>query len=569
MKPATSARGPRSPPKPLGSTPAHGARRHSSEVNIACDTNADVRLLDSTRVLGHFSQPLTYDVKQTPTKSRFHVAIVEDLTHASEYRLAWTLSRCLYYLIYLMTIFVVDLLTVHLLRDLVTRHEASFNPNANEPLRTPPAPTITQHRQDSNHVVQLGDGQSAAADGITTTQTCDQNMSARPPLTPTHLSPNIAVNPSTSKSPDHSRDLPCSGHNSSNPQADPESVSPASVILPRLQEQRHSSSHGKSRPHFHPPLASQSPIPTVENAINEAFSEDGLLGLGQMSSGENLSAHSQQNLAYMTSWQTPEIMWKDSSAYIGDTGQTQSETPKQAQNHQVDFFDNIDILSMIPNDGLDFDADFSTYLAQTGYSPETRVEFPAAVQAGLSGHQDNGISNNKVTSPPPDTGRSSELEQGTFVRMPSVAKETPRKIPIPGMDMDTHQSFLANLRGLLGPMGLVAAELPSLRDMQRFLTSYFTCFHRHCPIIHIQTFDLKSAPRHLVLAMCAIGALYRLSRRTAKDLWSWGNIIADKVSYTKLYLTSPIELTPTRRRLTSPLMCCLVAMQNQSRVRCC
>ena len=431
------------------------------------------------------------------------------------------------------------LLTRHLLRDLVTRHEASFHPNANEPLHIPPALTIPPHRRDSNPVIQLGDVQSAATDGIATTETCDQNMLARPPKTRAHLSPDRRVNPSNSKSPDYSRDLSCSGQSPSNSRADHESVSPASVILPRLHEQRHSSSHEESRPLSQHPLASQTPMAEVDHAMNDTFSGDAILSLGQMNSGEDLSVHSQQNLSDMTSWQTPGMMWKDSTAYIGDTSQTRPAIPEHTRSHQVDLFDNIDILSMIPNNSLDFDADFSAYLAQTGYSPETRVEFPAPVQVSLSGHQSNGLSNNKATSPPPGTGRSSELEQGTFVRMPSVTKETPRKIPIPAMDMDAHQRFVADLRDVLGPTVLIDIEPPSLRDMQRFLTSYFTCFHRHCPIIHIQTFDLNIAPRHLVLAMCAIGALYRLSRRTAKDLWSWGNIIADKVSYKESYVTFP------------------------------
>ena len=69
--------------------------------------------------------------------------------------------------------------------------------------------------------------------------------------------------------------------------------------------------------------------------------------------------------------------------------------------------------------------------------------------------------------------------------------------------------------------------LPPANILQRFLSSYLTCFHHHLPIIHIHTLNLDRTPAPLVLSMCAIGALYRLERKLAAHLLEW----ADRTLY--------------------------------------
>ncbi|KAJ4250208.1 hypothetical protein NW762_012023 [Fusarium torreyae] len=63
------------------------------------------------------------------------------------------------------------------------------------------------------------------------------------------------------------------------------------------------------------------------------------------------------------------------------------------------------------------------------------------------------------------------------------------------------------------------AEIPSAKVCQGFLSSYITSFHGHLPIIHLKSFSPRETPSPLILAMCSIGALYRLDRRRAKRLY--------------------------------------------------
>lgn len=62
--------------------------------------------------------------------------------------------------------------------------------------------------------------------------------------------------------------------------------------------------------------------------------------------------------------------------------------------------------------------------------------------------------------------------------------------------------------------------IPAAKFLQSCLSSYITCFHIHFPLIHIQTLELQHAPSPLILAICAIGALYRLDRRRARMMYN-------------------------------------------------
>lgn len=79
------------------------------------------------------------------------------------------------------------------------------------------------------------------------------------------------------------------------------------------------------------------------------------------------------------------------------------------------------------------------------------------------------------------------------------------------------QSLLENIRQFPGD----ASTLPSFLTLSRFLTRFFSDFHHHMPIIHTPSFDVpfmcKSFPE-LVLAIVAIGAMYRFQASTGKAL---------------------------------------------------
>ncbi|KAK1623736.1 hypothetical protein BDP81DRAFT_358550 [Colletotrichum phormii] len=95
-----------------------------------------------------------------------------------------------------------------------------------------------------------------------------------------------------------------------------------------------------------------------------------------------------------------------------------------------------------------------------------------------------------------------------------------KRSPKPSLTMDKplHDSICRDVnKRLTGPD--ISKDIPPLKACQSFLSSYVECFHCHLPLIHIQTISHGDIPSPLILAMCSIGALYRLDRRRARRLW--------------------------------------------------
>lgn len=74
-------------------------------------------------------------------------------------------------------------------------------------------------------------------------------------------------------------------------------------------------------------------------------------------------------------------------------------------------------------------------------------------------------------------------------------------------------------------------------ELKQFIKAYVDSFHQHLPIIHLPSFVPSSAPSPLVLAMASIGALYRLRRRRAHELFD----LADKLVSLKFDQTQDAE----------------------------
>ncbi|OIW25715.1 hypothetical protein CONLIGDRAFT_621593 [Coniochaeta ligniaria NRRL 30616] len=100
-----------------------------------------------------------------------------------------------------------------------------------------------------------------------------------------------------------------------------------------------------------------------------------------------------------------------------------------------------------------------------------------------------------------------------------IQEDEPRSRPVLTLD-DT--AYLSIRNDLMQRLELPDHEIdiPSAQACQTFLSSYITNFHgHHLPIIHLQTLCPWTAPSPLILAMCSIGALYRLDRRRARKLY--------------------------------------------------
>lgn len=245
-----------------------------------------------------------------------------------------------------------------------------------------------------------------------------------------------------------------------------------------------------------------------------------------------------QDMTDVNAWNPSEMMWTDSHglaveehvAGVLDLPLSSHAAPGDLGDN---YLHNIDILSMMPRNGVDFEADFSAYLLNSGYSPEEQLEVSGRIR-GMSpgqhtssfGIDQSNSTRNDVTTLPTNVN----TERGTFARMPSVMTETPRKLPVPTVDLATFDTILADVRSRISSEQVKEMESLRSQDMQRFITSYFTCFHRHCPIIHIPSLDLKTTSSHLIFAICAIGAMYRLNRKAARDLWYLADYMVEKVT---------------------------------------
>ncbi|KIW34125.1 uncharacterized protein PV07_00921 [Cladophialophora immunda] len=61
--------------------------------------------------------------------------------------------------------------------------------------------------------------------------------------------------------------------------------------------------------------------------------------------------------------------------------------------------------------------------------------------------------------------------------------------------------------------------IPSTTSLDKCIKAYLNAFHIHLPLFHIPSLDLEKTPAPLILAICSIGALYRLERRVAASLY--------------------------------------------------
>ncbi|KAH6971063.1 hypothetical protein BKA56DRAFT_495420 [Ilyonectria sp. MPI-CAGE-AT-0026] len=123
----------------------------------------------------------------------------------------------------------------------------------------------------------------------------------------------------------------------------------------------------------------------------------------------------------------------------------------------------------------------------------------------------------ETVDPPPQRG------------LPSLLQDTAPSGMAFAIDRATHDAMQQDLARRL-QRDTVFNQLPSAKLCQNFLLTYMECFHGHLPIIHLPTFDLNKTPSPLTLALCCIGALYRLDRRRARQLYDLAAEAVESVS---------------------------------------
>ncbi|OCL08029.1 hypothetical protein AOQ84DRAFT_389133 [Glonium stellatum] len=111
-----------------------------------------------------------------------------------------------------------------------------------------------------------------------------------------------------------------------------------------------------------------------------------------------------------------------------------------------------------------------------------------------------------------------------FEQLPQVLKEKSSIPPKFIFDEPTYRKICEDISDRLSPGGLAEGVLPTIKELQKFFTSYLDCFHRHLPVIHFPSLKIANTPSPLIFAICSIGALYRLDRRRAKNLYDLADI---------------------------------------------
>ncbi|KAI9159181.1 Zinc finger protein [Paramyrothecium foliicola] len=104
-------------------------------------------------------------------------------------------------------------------------------------------------------------------------------------------------------------------------------------------------------------------------------------------------------------------------------------------------------------------------------------------------------------------------------RSPQVVKPATSKTPYFAVTEKVMAHLREDLRSRCGREGSPAFQLPDAATLQKCMTTYIDAFHIHFPLIHLATLDIKTAPSPLILAMCAVGAQYRLERKVAGSLY--------------------------------------------------
>ncbi|KAM0806737.1 putative C2H2-type domain-containing protein [Seiridium cardinale] len=127
------------------------------------------------------------------------------------------------------------------------------------------------------------------------------------------------------------------------------------------------------------------------------------------------------------------------------------------------------------------------------------------------------VSVQEDSTPMDDMGNSHGYCKTSPSKLPRVLADGPVTMPNINIDQSIYHYLCRDLAKRVGTID-VSRQVPNLRICQSFLASYNDYFSRHLPIIHWQSLCLETTPSPLIIAMCSIGALYRLDRRRARSL---------------------------------------------------
>lgn len=103
--------------------------------------------------------------------------------------------------------------------------------------------------------------------------------------------------------------------------------------------------------------------------------------------------------------------------------------------------------------------------------------------------------------------------------IPGIIKTPHQRFRLVQLTEEQRSKILQDLKSPSHSEDQIKHDLPSATAFNKLLQTFVDVFLPHLPIIHFPTLELDKTPSPLVLAMCAIGGLYRLERKVSLRLY--------------------------------------------------
>ncbi|KAH8587007.1 hypothetical protein B0O99DRAFT_747902 [Bisporella sp. PMI_857] len=213
--------------------------------------------------------------------------------------------------------------------------------------------------------------------------------------------------------------------------------------------------------------------------------------------------------------------------------------------------EDIDFTRVLPSshvygDGQSQDIDFFALLA--GSTPNINLDFSApSRQFDVASHpimEDHTSEDFSQTEPGAGQQENFESTIVTGIERPSSAKSDQSL-----MNDSMYAKLREDVRTRLVSGGTFT--LPSAAKLRQFMKCYLSCFHDHFPILHWPSMEANPLYTPLILAISAIGALYKLKRTVAKDLWEFAESMVEPDCRRKnLVEQTPIQALQAKLLLT-------------------
>lgn len=127
-----------------------------------------------------------------------------------------------------------------------------------------------------------------------------------------------------------------------------------------------------------------------------------------------------------------------------------------------------------------------------------------------------------VMQPPNSTIAASSVSDTDIAQNSSILPLDQSRLArpaIPALSDRAYANILRQISAKTSADEMGTLSFPNCASLKKCLTTYIDVFHQHFPILHLPTMQFDETCPALLLAMCAIRALYRLERTSATQLY--------------------------------------------------